>query len=226
MKDFESSIDWSTLSNRAYQQQNTVKLQIKISPAFMFSQLTEEEISILKRLLRCADMEWTDKKVRINAVWKIIFQEFRDFVCQTAETKLEQLIGKNNFFNEKACNLKSADGQVTHVPTHPDELFKSKTTTKSLMLGQGYAFLKLMNIPDYLHSAETAHQIYLLLCHKKVTRCENKISSVFTAFMKGKISKIKKSFYSRFFNSHRKYRRGFFKEPLIKVLWSRFCTSK
>ena len=55
-------------------------------------------MSILKRLLRCADMDSADKNAPLNAVWKIIFKEFRDFVCQTAEAKLEKLIGKNNFF--------------------------------------------------------------------------------------------------------------------------------
>ena len=171
-------------------------------------------------------MKSTDKKAPLNAVWKIIFKEFRDFVCQTAEAKLEKLIGKNNFFLEQHCDLKQADSVVTDMPTNPKELFSSKATSKQLMLGQGYAFLNLMGIPQHLHSDRTAHQIYLLLCHKKVSRSDNKILSEFSALFRGNICKIKMSYYSIFSSSHKKARKCFFEEQVIQVFWSRFCTEK
>ena len=53
----------------------------------------------MKRLVRCADMKSRDKSnAPLNAVWKIILKEFRDFVCQTAEARLERAIGKSNYF--------------------------------------------------------------------------------------------------------------------------------
>jgi len=74
-------------------------------------------------------------KVRLNAVWKIILKEFRDYVCQDSQARLEKWIGKNNFFKQRACDMTKIDAPCYDMPTHPVELFTSNTTDKALLMG-------------------------------------------------------------------------------------------
>ena len=94
----------------------------------------DEEKTLVSRFLKCSDMEGSPK-VRLNAVWKIILKEFRAYVCQDAEARLEKWIGKNHFFDQITCDMMKIDSPCYDMPTHPVELFTSKFTNKELMVG-------------------------------------------------------------------------------------------
>jgi len=94
------------------------------------------------------------------------------------------------------------------------------------MMGQGAAFLELMEIPDHLQSERCAKSIYLLLCHKKVSLRDNYIRSEYAALFKGCLNKIKLPYYSIFFKTFRQARKRFFEEEIIQILWGRFCVEK
>ena len=46
-------------------------------------------------------------KTRSNEIWKILLVEFKTYLVAIAETKLEQLIGPNTFFNVVNWDLKT-----------------------------------------------------------------------------------------------------------------------
>ena len=118
------------------------------------------------------------------------------------------------------------DAKCFDIPTHPVELFSSKLTSKELMLGQGNAFLEMMEIPYELHSERAAKSIYLLLCHKKVSLRENYIRSEYAALFKGCMNKIKLPFYSIYFKTFRQARKRFFNDEIIQILWGKFCEER
>jgi hypothetical protein len=96
-------------------------------------------------------------------------------------------------------------------------------TDQSLLIGQGNAFLELMEIPNTLRSEKAAKSIYLLLCHKKVSLRQNCIRSDYIALFRGCLKRIRMPYYSVFFKTCRQTRKKFFEEELIRYLWSRFC---
>jgi len=73
-------------------------------------------------------------------------------------------------------------------------------------MGQGYAFLELMGIPNDLHTDKNAQSIYILLGHKKISLRENEMRSEYSALLKGCIPKIRLPFYSIFNVTFRKAR--------------------
>ena len=86
------------------------------------SQKAEKEILI--RLLKCCDFKVSPLK-RLNLFWKVILQEFRDYVCFDASSKLEKLIGPNNFYDQKGCDMNKQDSPCVEKLTNLVELFQS-----------------------------------------------------------------------------------------------------
>jgi hypothetical protein len=173
-----------------------------------------EENTILQKFIRCCDMD-TTPRTRLNAVWKIILKEFREYICLDAEARLEKWIGRNDFFSQSRCDMMKIDSPCFDMPTHLNEIFSSKATNKELLMGQGNAFLEMMDIPDYLHSDRSAKAVYLLLSYKKVSLRDNYIRSEYAALFKGCLSKIKLPYYSIFFKTFKQARKRFFEEPII-----------
>ena len=82
--------------------------------------------------------------------------------------------------------------------------------------------MDLLEIPEGMKSELAFKQIYLLLCHKKVSLRPNYIRSEFAALFKGCLNKIKLPYYSIFFKTFRQARKRFFEEEIIRFLWTRF----
>jgi len=83
-RDFERSLNWSlitkasdTPTDPSPTNKQTITLNLSTAPIFLYR---DEEKAIVSRLLKCSDMDGSPK-VRLNAVWKIILREFRDYVC-------------------------------------------------------------------------------------------------------------------------------------------------
>ena len=63
-----------------------------------------QEKAFLTRLLQCCDLEGSPK-TRLNAFWKVILKEFKEFVCKEVRTKLERSIGTSKFFDEEGSDM-------------------------------------------------------------------------------------------------------------------------
>ncbi len=75
-------------------------------------------------MLKCCDIN-SSPRTRLNTFWKVILREFREFICKETDAKLEKLIGPNNFFECKECDMMNQDSsQYQAEPSNVVELFR------------------------------------------------------------------------------------------------------
>ena len=80
-----------------------------------------KDTKVFRKLLQRFKIE-ASPKTRFNEIWKILLGEFKTYVVNIAETKLELLIGSNNFFKVVNWDLMKLDSPATGTKAVDDAL--------------------------------------------------------------------------------------------------------
>jgi len=91
VKSLQTSFSYYNKINKSKQSCNQLSFQPDLTTYSLLNNRVDGKV-ILTKLLKCCDMN-SSPKTRLNAFWKIILKEFREFVCKEAEIKLEELVG-------------------------------------------------------------------------------------------------------------------------------------